>query len=387
MDSEYIYYYLKGSKKLAESLASGTTFAELSGSRFAQLPIPIAPSDEQKRIVSKIEELFSDLDKGEESLRQAQRLLATYRQAVLKAAVTGELTRDWREANAPRLESGAALLQRILQARREQWQGRGPYAEPQAPDTRSLPALPEGWVWASVDHLLIQPLKNGRSVPDSENGFPVLRLTSVKESRIDLSERKLGLWTREDAADYLVYRGDFLVVRGNGSKNLVGRGGLVVDEPDLVAYPDTLIRMRVNQGWCSRGYLSVVWSSWLMRSQIESRARTTAGIYKINQQDISSFVVPLAPIEEQEEIVQRINDVFSPIAALETWCATELTRSATLRQSILKAAFSGHLVPQDPTDEPAGELLARIRGGCAPQPAVPTERRGRTEQLTLWEPA
>ncbi|HDQ39652.1 MAG TPA: hypothetical protein ENN39_01280, partial [Desulfonatronum sp.] len=118
-----------------------------------QHEFPLPPLNEQHRIVEKIETLFARLDKGEETLREVQKLLARYRQSVLKAAVTGQLTADWRAENAHRLEHGRDLLARILQTRRETWDGRGKYKEPVAPDTTGLPELPEGWVWASLDML------------------------------------------------------------------------------------------------------------------------------------------------------------------------------------------------------------------------------------------
>jgi type I restriction enzyme S subunit len=104
--------------------------------------IPVPPLNEQRRIVSKIEELYSDLDEGEAALKKAQKLISTYRQSILKAAITGELTKDWREANHHRLESGEASLARLLLTRREQWRGGGKYKEPQTPDTANLPKLP-----------------------------------------------------------------------------------------------------------------------------------------------------------------------------------------------------------------------------------------------------
>ena len=111
IDSSYLYFWLKSAKHLAEQQASGTTFKEISGSRFAKLPVPVAPLPEQRRIVEKIETLFAELDKGEESLRQVQTLLTRYRQSVLKAAVTesggsrkrvqlGELLQDIRYGTA-----------------------------------------------------------------------------------------------------------------------------------------------------------------------------------------------------------------------------------------------------------------------------------------------
>lgn len=330
-------------------------------SKLGKVAVPLAPLAEQQRIVEKIETLFSQLDQGEAALRAVQKGLARYRQSVLKAAVTGALTADWRARRVGQLEHGQDLLARILQTRRENWQGRGKYKEPAAPDTTNLPELPEGWVWASIDQLLRMNLANGRSVRDATDGFPVLRLTALKDGFIDLSERKIGAWSAEDAEPFIVQKGDILASRGNGSKHLVGKGGLILAEPGLVAYPDTMIKISVNLTAVSPNWFIHIWNSPFFRGQIERSAKTTAGIYKINQTDIRNFKVPLPPKDEQVQISERIEEALDRAYLLEISCQSELTRSAALRQSILKAAFSGQLVPQDPDDEPAAALLARIQ--------------------------
>ena len=171
---EYVYYYLKASKALAERRASGTTFLEISGKAFGQLPIPLAPAYLQQRIVTKIEELFSKLDKGIESLNTARGQLKVYRQAVLKHAFEGKLTEQWREANKHKLETPEQLLSRIRTERDERyqqqleewnvavrtWQTEGKKGKkPSRPkrlnnlaaissdETKSLPELPMGWVY------------------------------------------------------------------------------------------------------------------------------------------------------------------------------------------------------------------------------------------------
>ena len=135
----------------------------------------------------------------------------------------------------------------------------------------------------------------------------------------------------------------------------------MVEKPGSIAFPDTFIRVRINSNICDVNYLSLLWNSHSLRSQIERSARTTAGIYKINQGDICSFVIPLPSVEEQKEIIYQLEDVLSKISNLENSCETELVRSETLRQSILKKAFSGKLVAQDPDDEPASIRLERIQ--------------------------
>src|SRR6185312_5563945 len=175
VDARYIAWQLVSKERdiLDRCAKDGTTVASIEGPALARYPIAIAPLKEQTRIVEKLEELLSDLDAGVAELKAAQRKLAQYRQSLLKAAVEGTLTADWRAArassNEPQ-ESGADLLQRILTERRTRWetkqlakfseQGKTPlkdwqakYPEPVAPDTTGLSLLPEGWAWASTEQL------------------------------------------------------------------------------------------------------------------------------------------------------------------------------------------------------------------------------------------
>ena len=148
LEKSFLEWWLHSVARKIEAMGTGTTVKGVRLNEVKALEIPLATLPEQQRIVEKIETLFAELDKGEEALREVQKLLARYRQSVLKAAVTGTLTADWRAANGPPQESGQDLLARILKTRRETWQGRGKYKEPVEPDTESLPELPEGWAWA-----------------------------------------------------------------------------------------------------------------------------------------------------------------------------------------------------------------------------------------------
>ena len=199
-------------------------------------------------------------------------------------------------------------------------------------------------------------------MPTATDGFPVLRLTAVRSSKVDLSERKIGAWSRSEAESYLVKRWDFLVARGNGSLTLVGRGGLVEVEPDSVAYPDTLIRARLSSAFMPRLFAQV-WNSALVRKQIETMARTTAGIYKVNQTDLSRVYVALAPESEQSRVLEALEGTASVVDAIERTAESSLARCQRLHQTILKWAFDGKLIDQDPTDEPASVFLDRIKVG------------------------
>ena len=342
------------------------------------LRIQIPPFNEQRRIVEKIETLFAQLDKGEEALREVQKQLARYRQSVLKAAVTGQLTADWRAENAHGLEHGRDLLARILEIRREIWEGRGKYKEPAAPDTSDLPELPEGWVWVSVEQV-VGVFKNGLSKkPVTEaNEFPILRISATRAMSVSLDDlRYYQPGISEDVGPYWVERGDLLFTRYNGSAHLVGVCGQM-RESDPVLHPDKLIKARpVAADGLSTDYLEAAWNTGQTRRHIEANIKTTSGQQGIAGADIKAAAFPLPPAEEQATIAELIWSTFDRIEMMMEHCETELSRSAGLRQSILKDAFTGRLVPQDPADEPAADLLARIKETRA---AVPRNSRRKAD--------
>jgi type I restriction enzyme S subunit len=220
-----------------------------------------------------------------------------------------------------------------------------------------LPELPGGWCWASLDELLAESLANGRSVLTADDGFPVLRLTALKQGKIDLSERKGGAWSAREAAPFVVRKDDFLVSRGNGSLALVGRGGLVDVQPDPVAFPDTLIRIRVHD-LLDRGYLARVWSSRLVRAQIERAAKTTAGIFKVSQGDLEHVAIPVPSLEEQRQVAALVDAAVDQVQKLEAILARGIVGMGSVDRAILARAFRGELVPQNAIEAAAADESA-----------------------------
>jgi len=334
---------------------SGSTRKRISKKNLCKIPLPVPSRRVQDELVTAIETHFSRLDAAVASLTRARANVRRARASVLKAAVEGRLVpteATLARAEGREYEPASALLERILAERRRRHdeaqagaKRKKRYKEPVEPDTEGLPKLPEGWCWTTVDQLAVEPLSNGRSVRSRDGGFPVLRLTAMKDGRLDLREAKDGDWTAEDAAPWMVEPGDFFIMRGNGSLGRVGSAALAGEVVTPVAYPDTMIRFRpVKTLTCAR-YLLAAWSSLLLREQIERSARTTAGIHKVNQASIRGYRIPVPPLPEQHRIAAEVDRRLSVLDALDQLIATNLARCARLRQSILKRAFEGRLVP------------------------------------------
>lgn len=342
--------------------------------------IPIAPLKEQLRIVAKIEELFSDLDAGVAALKRAKANLKRYRAAILKAAVEGKLTEDWRAKNPPK-ESASTLLSRILKERRLKWEAdqlakfaaankeppknwREKYVEPSPPVTTGLPELPDSWCWVTLGQL-IHGIEGGKSfecltrrAEPSEWG--VVKVSAMTWGTFLEDEQKaIPPEAAFDPADE-IKPNDLLLSRSNTTQ-LVGATVLVGNCRPRLLLSDKSLRLRaieiVNLHW-----LHTVLSSSVARSQLSAMATGTSdSMRNVSQDKIKSVVFPLPPLAEQQWIVEGTSERLSQIDAAETAIEHDLLRAARLRQSILKQAFEGKLVPQDPNDEPASVLLERLR--------------------------
>jgi type I restriction enzyme S subunit len=308
LDPGYLTLWLRSPAftGLAAKHQGRSVLPKINKEDLAKLPVPVPPVEEQRRIAAMLEEQLSRLEVASESLHVSDRRIDRYLQAVLhRMASTYETVR--------------------------------------------------------LEDVLASGLTNGRSVPTRAGGFPVLRLTALSDTYVDLAQCKEGDWEEGQAAPFLVKQGDFLIARGNGSLSLVGRGALVAEIPTPVAYPDTMIRVRPNTTKVLPGYLRMIWSSLAVRRQIEHRARTTAGIYKVNQRILSEIEFPLPDLPAQRVLCAQWSEVEQQARHLRRTVSVSKRRGATLRQSLFTEAFAGRLVPQDPADEPVEVLLARVQ--------------------------
>ncbi len=345
----------------------------------AEQALPIPPVDEQLRIVAKIEELFSDLDAGVAALKRAKANLKRYRAAVLKAAVEGKLTEEWR-AKHPAKEPASTLLARILKERRQKWQAdqlakfaaadkeppknwRDKYVEPTPPDTAGLPSIPNSWTWATLDAIAdvvggITKDQKKANQPGMRE-VPYLRVANVQRGFLDLSEMKSISASEDDIADLRLEPGDVLFTEG-GDRDKLGRGWVWTGELSECIHQNHIFRGRlVSQDMQPRlvsHHGNTFGKEWFIKA-----GKQTTNLASINLGILRRFPVPIPPAAEQAEIIAQVDETLSQIDAAEMQIKHGLLRASRLRQSILKQAFEGKLVPQDPKDEPARVLLERLR--------------------------
>lgn len=318
--NDYAYYFLLSKYLQINTRAKGTGTPHVDPDLLWNYRFPIAPYNEQKRIVEKIEELFSDLEKGLEILDKAQRQLKVYRQAVLKWAYEGKLTN---KANVD-------------------------------------DELPKKWEWKTLGQLF-ESVKNGYGKkPDDEGSKKILRISSVRPFSVDISDFRL--LKKDLATEYEIAENDLLFTRYNGSLEFVGVCGRVPELKEKIYYPDKLIRCRpIVKEKFHAAYIEYAVNAGVSRKFILSKVKTTAGQTGISGGELKQVPIPAAPISEQKKIVEEIESRLSVCDKIEEMLEESLKQSEILRYSILKKAFEGRLVPQDPNDEPASILLQRIK--------------------------
>jgi type I restriction enzyme S subunit len=324
----------------------------------AEQKIPIAPHEQQKHIIAKIEELFSDLDAGVAALERVQANLQRYRASVLKAAVEGRLTQQWR-AEHPDVEPADQLLQRILRERREKWEqdqlakyeakGKKPpknwkdkYKEPAAPDTTNLPELPKGWCWATAQQLTapLKPIIYGilKPGPHTPDGVPYVRVMEMKTGTINV--RSLKRCNKERAEKFkraTLSEGDILVSKDG----TIGKVAIVPPELEGGNITQHVLRFsaspHVLNCYIARGIEAPFCQAW-MKGETKGVA-----LQGVNVEDFRRMPIPLPPAAEQAVIADEITSGQVDLTRLEKTITQDIQRSGRLRQAILKRAFEGSL--------------------------------------------
>lgn len=377
----------RGADVIDSCTKDGTTVASIESARLASFQLRLAPAAEQIRIVGAIESLLSQLDDAARDLREAQYKVAAYRQSLLKLAFEGALTSEWRTANEHN-ETASDLLKQALRRKsvRLNNKRRSSSDYVRAEQLAEQASLPKAWVWACIGDLICESgYGSSAKCEESGAGTPVLRIPNVREGSIDLSEMKFSLEPLPMAPAEHIKVGDVLVIRTNGSVSLVGRAAAVA-RPGLGSphyFASYLLRLRPAFPRQLGAWVAIWLSAPAARTLIERLAASSAGQHNVSLSNLLALPIPVPPIPEVREVLERLADGSRNIGKLRD----ELDRAQMLvnaqRQNILRAAFSGQLVPQDPNDEPASVVLERIRSQRMACPPAKATRRapGRGRKL------
>jgi type I restriction enzyme S subunit len=367
----FILYVLRALESEIARKGTGTTFSAIGDDKLKTLEIPLPPFNEQVRIVARLEELFTRLDAGVEGLRKVKAQLKRYRQAVLKYAFEGKLTEEWRKTHRDQIEPATKLLERIKQERKQKLGTK--YKEPPPIDASELPKLPENWAWTILGEVVF--LSNERYNPT-----------------ISEDERFVGLEHIQSGTGKLLGFGKSSETRS--TKNRFKQGDLLYGK--LRPYLNKVWVANFN-GVCSTDILvfqkndfisnEYIAACLLNQSFVEYTNQHMSGVQhpRVSYQVLSQYVIPLPPLLEQLEIAEEVQRSFSVADEVETAMEQNLKKAEFLRQSILKAAFLGKLVPQDPSDEPAEKLLERIKAERAKSKGekVINKKKNKPKQLEL----
>ena len=355
LNNKYLLYIFlnKDFSRYANLQVSGVQHPRTSFKSISKYVFPMPPLPEQHRIVEKIEELFSRLDAGIESLKKVQTQIKRYRQAVLKHAFEGKLTAAWRETNKHRLEPASVIIDKITQRKKKNATGK--QKELSELYTSYLPELPNGWEWVKVKDIGETVTGNTPSKKNNDyysNEYPFFKPTDLNS----------GYYVKE-AADGLSKKGISRARLLPAKSILVTCIGATIGKAGLIRVPgasNQQINAIIPYKPLIPEYLYFICTSPQFQKCIHDNASSTT-LPILNKSKFENLIIPLPSIEEQQKIVEEIERRFSIADRVEEIVEQNLKKAERLRQSILKKAFEGKLVPQDPTDEPASVLLERIK--------------------------
>lgn len=346
VEPHYLYYWSRTIKPWLEENSSATTVSIINKGRFSKAPIRIAPVNEQRRIVAKIDSLTGKSRRVRDHLDHIPRLVEKYKQAILAAAFRGDLTRESRP-----LDEGAT--------------------------TSDVPenfwAIPKAWCWLTIG--LIGKVSLGRQrSPVNHVGpqmRPYMRAANITWTGWDFSDVKEMNFDDHDFVRFQLKKGDVLINEGSGSAKEVGKPAIWNNDIDNCCFQNTLLRIQPKR--CSSEYLY-----WFLRfcALDQKFVSSTQGvnIYHIGKDGLARFPIAIPPDAEQAEVVKRIEIAFGWIDRLAADAMSARNLIDHLDQGVLVKAFKGELVPQDSADEPASILLERIQ---AERAAAPKAKRGR----------
>lgn len=332
----WLRYKLYESALALDEAGVGTTFRQIDKQTLQSWPVKLPPLPEQRRIAAKIDSLSAKSERARDNLDHIPRLAEKYKQAILAAAFRGELTRDW----------------------------------------RSQAGRPYDWKDTTLGKLLVD-IRYGTSKKCGYDAgaVGVLRIPNVQLGKISLDDVKSADFTDDERKKLRLVEGDILIIRSNGSLDLVGRSAVVDKAAAGMLFAGYLIRLRLNNKLASPEFVQLYLRTTEMRTLVERLAKSTSGVNNINSIQIQQLPILHPDVDEQHEIVRLIEKAFAWINRLAFETTSARKQIDHLDQAVLAKAFQGELVPQDQNDEPASVLLERIHAERSNGKAVKRTRR------------
>ncbi len=341
IEPRYVYHFVSNMsfrREAAHHMTGAVGQKRVPTSFLEDASIPVPPFDQQQLLVAEIEKQFSRLGEAVASLKRIKANLKRYKAAVLKAAVEGRLTEDWRKRH-PDVEPASKLLERILAERRANWNGTGKYKEPDAPIANDLPSLPEGWEWASAVQCCDAVVDcHNKTAPYTSAGILLVRTSNIRDGKLILEDVRYvdqptyTFWSRRCPPA----PGDVLFTRE------APMGEAAIIPPGLkLCMGQRMMLMRPSGAITALFLLYALMSPIIKR--ITDRTSVGSGVKHLRVGDAEILPVPVPPKIEQEQIVAEVERRLSVIEELEATVEANLTRADHLRQSVLTQAFSGSL--------------------------------------------
>lgn len=384
INNRYAYYFLLSKYQEINTRAKGSGTPHVDPDLLWNYSFPIAPLVEQARIVNKIEELFSEIDDGIQSLETAKKQLDIYREVILIQAFEGTITESWRQKEVKNIPTSSELLTTLSSLQDNyystlvneweksviDWENNNKIekkptkpknlAEVTVFNSEEL-SLPTEWL--CLDFKSVAEITGGLTKNQKRHSLPLkmkyLRVANVHANKLQLDEvHEIGV-SKQEFDKVILKANDLLIVEGNGSIEHIGRIALWDDSITDCGHQNHLIRARCFG--IQPKFALYFFNSYKGRQLIIKEAKSTSGLHTLSLSKVSALKIPYCSIEEQEKIIEFIEDKLNLLEIVSSDIALSLDRLTNLKKLILKKAFSGELIPQDPNDEPASVLLERIK--------------------------
>lgn len=309
---KYLWYFLrqKSFREEAERHMSGAVGQRRVPAQYLRgVRLPLPDKHGQERIIAALDRLLERTKCAREDLEKVPNLIDRYRQAILASAFRGDLTAKWRSDGANDTSKWRHVTLGTL-----------------ATDVR----------YGTAAKCHYEPKTT-----------PVLRIPNVVDGRIALGDLKYGTFTKKESEKLALRPGDLLVIRSNGSVDLVGRAALVPEEAADFLFAGYLIRIRLDNKLVRPAYVHYAFGEPGIRGHIARLAKSTSGVNNINSEQLKAIEIPVPPLDEQDEIVSQIAVAFAKVDAALQQSRRAASLIDRLERATLSKAFSGELVVAD----------------------------------------